>query len=249
MSWIFATLAIIFLTNSSQAKTLVVAGFDYEPYYFSDGTKGIQGACYEITKKLCELESFTCKYKMMPFRKALDALKDGQADITCPLVESTPRSSAYSFSIEIFQTSYSFFASSKVAKEIKKYEDLAGRTVVVFGPSNTELSLQKINEFLGHKIKIVLEGSIVKVLRRTETNQYPLAYANTDVAQTWILRNRSTLEEIPNLRDYTAYRLAFSKKSVSKQTFEKMQEHLNSLKKSKELNTILEKYKLKPADN
>lgn len=249
MIGILATLAILFLTNSSQAKTLVVAGWDYEPYYFSDGSKGIQGACFEIAQKLCEMESFSCKYKIMPFRKALDSLKEGKVDAVCPLAESTPRGSAYLFSSEIFKTSYSFYASEKVASKIKRYEDLIGNAVVVFGPSNTELSLQKINEFLEHKLKIELEGSGAKALKKTEANQYPLAYVNSDIGAAWIIRNRSALKEIPNLRENAGYHFAFSKRSVSIKTFEKMQEHLNALRKSKELNTIIEKYNLKTADN
>jgi ABC-type amino acid transport/signal transduction systems, periplasmic component/domain len=243
-----AFLFILLLTTPSHAKSIVVGGFDIEPFYFSDGTKGIQGACFEVLEKICALEQLTCKFKIMPFRTALENLKEGTIDVMCPLADSTPRRSAYYFSADVFATAYGLYGLEKNIRNIKHYEDLIGKSISVFGPSNTEVSLQKINEFLNHKIKINMVPSVSKAMKNANANQSDLAYSNIDAAGTWIQRNRSALHEVPNLRDYTGYRIAFSKKTVSKEIYEKFQERIKELKQSKEFESQIEKYKVDLAD-
>jgi ABC-type amino acid transport substrate-binding protein len=239
---------MLVLIYAIEAKALNVVGQDYAPFFYNDGSKGIQGGCFDVIQRLCAMESLHCKFKITPFRKSLDLLKTGEADIVCPLVENEPRTSAYRFSQPLFQTSYSFYGNQKITKKLKKYEDLLGLSLGVFGPSNTELSLQRINEFVDHKLKISIEPSVGKSLRKVESGRYDLAYANVDVAKVWIEKNRSKIVDGSALNENVDYRIAFSKKNINEETFKKIEEHLDTLRKSKELENICEKYKLKIAE-
>lgn len=232
----------LFLSFSSNAY--VVVGHDFEPYYFKAGSVGIQGACYEVVQKLCQMEKIHCKFKIAPFRKYLTMLKNGEADIGCPLAESPQRRSVYYFSEKIFATRYAFFGTPEYAKKVKTYDDLKGLSVGVMSPSLTEVSLLKAQEYAEHKIKIHAEVNANAALRKVEAKKYALTYVNRDVANAWIKKNRSRLIEVQSLGEDVGYSLIFSKKSISEQRFQKMQSHLKSLLKSKDLESICEKYNL-----
>lgn len=232
------------LLASFSAHAYVVIGHDFEPYYFKAGSEGIQGACYEIVQKLCQMEKIHCRFKLAPFRKFLTMLKNGDADIGCPLAESPQRRSVYYFSEKIFATRYAFFGAPEYVNKIKTYDDLKGLSVGVISPSLTEVSLLKAQEYAERKIKIHPEVSIDVSFRKADAKKYPLTYVNRDVANAWIKRNRSRMIEVPGLGEDVGYSLIFSKKSISQQRFEKMQDHLKSLLKSKDLEAICEKYNL-----
>ncbi|WP_413612482.1 substrate-binding periplasmic protein [Bdellovibrio sp. HCB-110] len=232
------------LLVSISANAYVVIGHDFEPYYFKSGSEGIQGACYEIIQKLCQMEKIHCKFKLAPFRKFLTMLKDGDADIGCPLAESPQRHSVYYFSEKIFATRYAFFGAPEYVNKIKTYDDLKGLGVGVMSPSLTEVSLLKAQEYADRKIKIHPEVNTDVSLRKANTKKYALTYVNRDVANAWIKKNRSRMIEVKSLGEDVGYSLIFSKKSISQQRFEKMQAHLQNLFQSKELASICEKYNL-----
>nr|BFD60328.1 hypothetical protein CKG001_24350 [Bdellovibrio sp. CKG001] len=225
------------------APSMTVIGQDYEPFYFRSGTSGVQGACYEIIQRLCQMEQVHCKFKIAPLRTFLAMLKEGKADIGCPLSASPQRETVY-FMTPVFSTHYSFFGPESYVKKIKGYPDLKGMKVGVFSPSMTEVSLQKIHEFSDKNFTIQPETTVFISLRKLENKAYPLAYANRDVATTWIQRTRSQLLEVPELGESIQYYMAFSKKRFDQTQFSRMQGHLMEMRKNLFLDGIAKKYKV-----
>ncbi|WP_374029970.1 substrate-binding periplasmic protein [Bdellovibrio bacteriovorus] len=221
-----------------------VVGFDYEPYYFKSGSEGIQGACYEILQKICQMEEASCKFKIVNLREALSRLKSGEADIGCPLGPSPQRESALFYSDKVFKTGYSFFGLPEKVRKIKSYDDLAGMSIGVISPSMTEVSLQRVHEFTDKKFKILPETSVTVTLRKAENKNYSAVYANRDVALAWIEKTKSALVEVPKLGEETYYSIVFSKKSVAMAQVRRINSHLEELRKNNFLQTVCEKYKL-----
>ncbi len=242
------TLLLLALLPPQYAQSFVIVGHEFEPFYFTSGSKGIQGACYEIIQQLCKLEERHCKFKIAPLRTAINMVKKGDADMGCPLASSPPRNSAFSFSKSLFKTRYYFYGTPALVDKINRYEDLKGFTIGVLAPSMTEVSLQKIHEFSEKNFKIVSESSALTPLRKVEKKSYQLAYSNRDLSRNWIEKTRSTLIEIPNLGEDTEYAIFFSKKKLSEKQIKSIQQRLDEIKKSGFINSTCEKYKLTPAD-
>ncbi|WP_413568354.1 substrate-binding periplasmic protein [Bdellovibrio sp. HCB117] len=233
------------LALSAKGQSHVVVGHDFDPFYYSDAGPGIQGACYDILKKLCESNEESCKFKIAPLRNMLRMLKEGEADIGCPLGPSPQRGRVYYYSEKVFDTRYSFFARPAVAKKIKDYDSLSHLKVGVFSPSMTEVSLQQVHEYVDKKFKIYPEKTVINTLRKVENNSYDLAYANADVAKTWIKKNRSKLVEVTGLGEPTEYSIVFSRKKFSALEFQKFQTKLRELQHTHALDEIAAKHGLK----
>lgn len=230
------------------ARALVVVGQDYEPYYFHNGTSGVNGACYEIVQKLCTLEKVHCKFKFAPVRRFMAMLKNGEADVGCPLSRSAPRETAFHMHT-LFRGRYAFFGLLEATHKIKNYTDLSGLKIGVLSPAMTEISLQRIHEFTDKTFTIEPEKTIFNSLLKAEKKTYALAYGNRDVALRWIEKTRSKLREVPELGEPVAYSIAFSKKNIDDKRFQKIQQYLSVLHKDGTLEQIARKYRLTLADN
>ncbi|WP_347357884.1 transporter substrate-binding domain-containing protein [Bdellovibrio sp.] len=241
VTFLFAT--VLLGSGSFAAPSMTVVGQDYEPFYFKSGTSGVQGACYEIIQRLCQMEQVHCKFKVAPLRKFLSMLRDGKADIGCPISASPQRETVF-FMTPVFSTRYSFFGPENYVKKIKGYPDLKGMKVGVFSPSMTEVSLQKIHEFSDKGFAIQPETTVFVSLRKLQNKAYPLAYLNRDVAVTWIQRTRSQLLEVPDLGEAVSYYMAFSKKRFDQTQFSRLEGHLLEMRKNRFMDGIAEKYKV-----
>lgn len=224
----------------------MIAGQDYEPFYYNAGTQGVQGACYEIAQKICDLEKEHCKFKITPLRHSLELLKTGRADMGCPFVFSPQRHSVYHMQA-LFQSKYSFFALPSLATTIRSYEDLRGQRVGVLSPSGTELSLRGIHEFWNKIFEIQPEKTIFAGLLKTEKKAVPVFYGNRDVSLKWIRRTRSSLMEMRRLGEPVTYYMAFSRESISTETFVRYQKHFLALEQDGTLQKISDKYNLRQA--
>lgn len=231
------------------AGAFVVVGHESEPLYFISGSKGIQGACYEVIQHLCKLDGRHCKFKIAPLRTALAMIKKGEADLGCPLINSPPRNSAFTFSRGLFKTHIYFYGLPTVANKIKKYEDLKGLHIGVQSPSMIEVSLQRIQEFADKNFKIFPEPTAILALRKVEKNNYQLAYVSGEMARAWLKKNRSPVIEVPQLGEDAEYAIFFSKKTVSEEQFNILQNHLTELRKNKVLDSIAKRYQLVPVND
>lgn len=245
--WMFLTPLLLTTALNVSARDLTVVGQDYEPFYYNDGTAGIAGACYEIVQKICDFEKAHCKYKFAPVPRFLEMLKDGEADIGCPLARSVPRESVFHM-YTLFRGKYAFYGLPETVSKIKTYSDLKGLDVGTLAPSMTEISLIRIHAFADKSFNIDPETKFFNTLLKAQKKSNHLAYGNSDAAKRWIEKNRSPLQEIPNLGEPVAYSIAFSKKNITDSQYKKLQDHLIEMHKDGTLEKISKKYKLKASE-
>lgn len=230
-------------------ENLVFAGHELEPFYFRSGSQGTQGAMYELTQELCKIQKKHCKFKIAPFRSSLEMVLTGKADIGGPLAHTPQRAMIYYYSTPIFATRYCFFTSAKNFKENFNFDDLKGRTVGVFGPSSTELSLQRVKEVINQKLEISIEPDNHTALRKAENNTHDFSYVNCESGSYWIEKNRSTLKELPTLGEKTVYYIYFSKKNLTEANVQEFNKALETLRKNGFLKVLADKYKLTLAED
>lgn len=118
----------------------------------------------------------------------------------------------------------------------------------MFGPSATELSLQKVKEVLNQHLKINIEPDNQTTLRKVENNSYEFGYANCQSGRAWIEKNRSPLKEIASLGEKTVYYLIFSKKTFNDEAVKSFNQVVTDLRRNGYLQELADKYKLTLAD-
>lgn len=243
----FIIFLMLLLSGKSHARIspeFIFVGQDLEPFYFKDGSVGIQGAIYDVMKEVCAKENLICKFKIAPFRQALSMVKKGNAQAGGPFAISVQRETVLYYTAPIFRSNYVFLASADLAKKIKSYDNMAGLTVAAMAPSNTWISLHRVNEITGNKMKLGRETTELNSIRKTENKNYAVAYVPQELAHAYFRHNRSNLREIPMLGEPFDFYLTFSKEAVSKEEFNKINDTIKNLTKSDFIKQIAEKYSL-----
>ncbi|MDG0815837.1 substrate-binding periplasmic protein [Bdellovibrio svalbardensis] len=246
----FRVFALTLLCFGSPAKArynspFTFVGQDVEPFYFKEGSVGIQGAVFDIMKEICTQEKLTCKFKIAQMRPALDMIKNGAAHGGGPFAISRQRETVLHYTDPIFKSAFVFLAASETAKKIKSYNDLAGMSAVAMSTSMTWISLQRVNEITGNKMKVSGEPTELTAIRKTENKNYALAYVPRELARAYFQHNRdSNLREIPALGEPFDIYMVFSRKTVSEDDFKKINQIVKALKKSGFIKDLADRYNL-----
>lgn len=213
--WLRSLILVSLLLFVSPSFGMVIVGFDSEPFYFKNGSEGISGACYEILQKFCEQEKVHCKFKIAPLPVVLEMIKNGKADVTCPLSETVERTEYIAYSDKIFKTRFAFFGMPEVAGKVATLRDLSGLSVGVFTPSRVSESLDEIRKEAPVKFEVIKETSNVSTLLRAEKISKVLAYMNQEIGSRWIEKSKSPLIVAPLKGEEVSYNIGFSKKNLS----------------------------------
>ncbi|MBO9668557.1 MAG: transporter substrate-binding domain-containing protein [Bdellovibrio sp.] len=228
---------------ASPGKKITFVGFDFPPFFYKEGSS-FSGACVDVVKELCKAENFQCTFKIQPIRKALDMIKTGKIDLGGPFAFTAQRQLKFYYSPPLFKTSFGFFGLRKTVNQIKGYDDLKDLTVGVTFPSYTSISLDKINETVEGRMKIINEDLTMTPLTGVQKYKYSLAYINRDVGRYWIKSTGSSLIEVPNLSDETNYHIIFSRLEFTDEEFEKINQRLTKMIDDKTIHKIAAKYNL-----
>ena len=151
MKYTVFAIAVIF---SQQLSAKI--SFSYEDFApFSYQKEGwAQGIMIELTKLICIEMKQQCEFNYYPNERAKDYMAKGLFHGKLPLDWIVSRKEWIHFSVPFVTTSYSFFGLEESDFKYTQLADLEGVVVGVFGPSNTQFYLEKIQ---GEVIEKVLE--------------------------------------------------------------------------------------------
>ena len=242
------------LMQSSFAKDteLIFNTQEFAPFNYSlDGKTA--GPVLEIINRVCSKLKISCKSKVMPWRRAIKEVREGEADGLFVVGKNKTRESWLYFSLPIITTEYGFFVLKSNHKVYKSKTDIQGYKVGVFGPSNTHNSLLKISEQLEDENKVPLDirtlydDSLVFKQLNSQTRGLQAVYSNKDVGNGLIKKlNLKNLRYMGKQKELNYY-ISFSKKTVSKEMVDKFNGILLTMHLNNELKNILEKYSLQKA--
>lgn len=136
MSRMLAFLMILALPGLVCAESLpgevVLVNADYPPYVMPEGHPGGPGIDMEIAMAALENMGVRAVVKLVPFKRVLAMLEEGQADLTTSLSYRVERDAYLYWSLPYrTDTSYIFFTRRDSGFEPKRIEDLRGRRVGV----------------------------------------------------------------------------------------------------------------------
>jgi len=255
MKQIFLLSIFVLLLHLNTYANKLVLGFntdEFAPFtYYEDGKAA--GPVVDIVNYTCKKLDINCVHEVLPWRRAVQEIKDGKADGLYVVGKNKSRESWLHFSHPIITTQYGFFVLKSNNKVYKSIKDIEGYKVGVFGPSNTNSSLDKINEQLKSEnnqpldIRVLDEDLHVFLQLNSQNRGLQAVYSNIDVGFYFIRKYKLENIKYMGKNKELDYYISFSKKTVSEDLVKKFNGVIKNMHQNKELQKILDRYFLKSA--
>lgn len=157
---------------------------------FSYLIKGkVEGPVVEIIQQACEEANLDCKFQLLDWATAQKQVKEDEADGLFVIGWNARRTQWLHYSDPLIETEYGFFSPKNANRNYKKLKDFEGRKVAVYGPSNTSVSLNRLNSQLNSRIKIALQPNTDAVFRQLVSDRsVNAAYSNRDTGRAHLAR-------------------------------------------------------------
>ena len=207
------------------------------------------GPLVEIVQSVCARLSRECTIMVHPWQRALRMAEQGEVDGIFTVVRSPDREREFHISRMLVMSRYSVFARDESNFVFSDLDDLAGRTVGVYGPSGTSWLLSgHLKAIADVRIRMTLDNRrLLKMLQSERFGPEGLAVVNQDVA--WHLIED---EELDGLREagelaVVYYGIGLSRKRVSEDQFQAFEQALDEAIADGTVPKILRRYQLEAA--
>lgn len=207
------------------------------------------GPLVEIVQSVCARLDRECTIMLYPWQRALRMAEQGEADGIFTVVRSPDREREFHISRMLVTSRYSVFARDESNFVFSGPNDLAGRTVGVYGPSGTSWLLsERLKSIADVRIHMTLNNRrLLNMLQSERFGQEGLAVVNQDVA--WHLIED---EELHGLREagelaVVYYGIGLSRKRVSEEQFQAFEQALDGAITDGTVPRILRRYRLEAA--
>jgi len=207
------------------------------------------GPLVEIVQSICARLSRECTIMVHPWQRALRMAEQGEVDGIFTVVRSPDREREFHISRMLVMSRYSVFARDESNFVFSDLDDLAGRTVGVYGPSGTSWLLSgHLKAIADVRIRMTLDNRrLLKMLQSERFGPEGLAVVNQDVA--WHLIED---EELDGLREagelaVVYYGIGLSRKRVSEDQFQAFEQALDEAIADGTVPKILRRYQLEAA--
>jgi len=251
--WIVIVVGLALMGNC-QADELRFVTEDFPPFSYATAATGTEdraaGPFVEIVAAVCARLRIDCPVQLLPWRRALALAEDGEAQGIFTVIRSPDRERAFHLTRMLVTSRYGVYARSASRFVFHRPEDLAGRSVAVYGPSGTSFVLGQHLAEVGD-VTLILEADNRRLLRMLEAGRFGeqgVAVVNQDVA--WHLIDELQLD---NLREVgvlatVSYGIGLSRKRVGQAEFQRFADALAAAMADGSVAAILRRYQLEPAD-
>lgn len=228
---------------SAHAADLRFTTQDFPPFsYEKDGA--VSGPAAEIISEACRSMGVTCEFSLLPWGRAQDKVKTGQANGMFVIGRNPEREGWLYFSLPVFRTEYGFFVRDDNPLQYKAITDVKGYTVGVFGPSNTSKTLEDIKGKLSGALDIDMTPDDVSALKKVSVDRINAVFSNRDVGHAKLRENGITNVRYAGAQETLEYYIGFSKAHTDAKVVERFNAALREMAKDGRLKKILDKYKL-----
>ncbi len=249
--WIAITAGLALMGNC-QADELRFVTEDFPPFTYASATATedrAAGPFVEIVAAVCARLRIDCPVQLLPWRRALALAENGEAQGIFTVIRSPDRERAFHLTRMLVTSRYGVYARSASRFVFHRPEDLAGRSVAVYGPSGTSFVLGQHLAEVGN-VTLILEADNRRLLRMLEAGRFGeqgVAVVNQDVA--WHLidqEGHSDIHEAGELQR-VSYAIGLSRAAVSEAEFERFNDALEALIADGSVAAILRHHGLEPA--
>lgn len=246
-----AALSLTLATSAAVAADFFqfVTTDTFPPFSIVEDGK-LSGPFPEVTLAVCAEIGASCQIEVLPTRRAMAKAEQGELDGILSLLKTTEREALFFFSEPVVDTAYGVFALTANPFLYREARDLSGQTIGVYGPSGTQSVLQETIKDLP-AVQLQIELNNERLLQMLVSGRYGakgLAVMNRDVG--FYLMRRDGIEGLKEVGEIgkAQYFIAFSRKKVTPEKFERFNAGLKRLIERGTLDAILDKYAIGPAD-
>ena len=207
------------------------------------------GPLVEIVQSVCAHLGQECSIMLHPWQRALRMAEQGEADGIFTMIRSPDREREFHISRMLVMSRYSVFARDDSAFVFSRAEDMAGRTVGVYGPSGTSYVLSEHLKSIGDvRIHMALNNRhLLNMLKSGRFGKEGLAVVNQDVA--WHLIEDEKLDGLREAGELAVvyYGIGLSRKRINEAQFRAFEEALDAVIADGTVPKILRRYQLEAA--
>lgn len=208
------------------------------------------GPAVEIIAETCKSLKKKCIFKKLPWSRAQQQTKAGKHEGIFTVGWNSDRNKWLYYTNPLMETEYGFFELKGAKGEIKQYKELSsleGKTVIVYGPSNTSKRLKKLQakaKSKGIKFNIEQSNQNSVSIKKLVGKRGDLLFSNRDVG--FALMNEKEKGQINYIgAAYPPYHyyIGFSKaKAGNDKLFKAFNTAYTKLIESGKAKAILDKY-------
>jgi len=241
-----AVLALV--TSVAMAQTRFVTEPSPPFNYLENGE--VTGPAHAIIGAICADLGTDCSFELTKWDRAIGMARDGEVNGIFSVGKNTERLEWMHFSSPILATAYGLYVLDDNPLEFRQPADLAGYTVVTYGPSNTSQSLETLGDAVPD-MEIVVESKLRLILRKFDAGRYEgraALYLNKDVVASLI--DELGLEKLRYAGDHRQilYYVGFPKAATEQGFVDRFNGVLDRFKQDGTLATLLEPYGMTPAN-
>ncbi len=242
-----ACILLCFIHSAAIAKlNIIFTTQDFYPFSYKQNGK-VLGPGAEIIRTICNKINAECTITLHPWRRSIAMIKKGQTQSVFLVGKNKEREKWLAFSPAVVSTEYGFFECTESPLKYKNIQSLSGKTIGVYGPSNTSYQLKKTTRPIEKEVSIDLTPDDLTQFRKLSRCRVDAVYSNRDVGMAVIQGLK-----VQNVRYVVTdkklnYYFAFSKKHTPAVFIRQFNAQLDKMKKSGELKNILDKYKMEMA--
>lgn len=238
-------LVALLISTPAMSKDLSFVGQDYPPFNWTEGGE-VKGGMVDVIKRACEKLKHSCKFGIVPLARALQLLKDGEADGVMSLIPNSDRAVYSNFSPIIVVSNLAYMGAKGKVKKIADVKDADGWTVgVVRASSSSKVAAEQQKQ--AKNMTLVEELNNETMIKKLQGDRYGaqgLVFGGDAVLIYEAKKAKFEIEVVLN-DSAQGFMTAFSKKSVDAQTLADFSTTIEAMKKSGEIKSILDKYALR----
>ncbi|WP_304087304.1 ABC transporter substrate-binding protein [Maridesulfovibrio ferrireducens] len=241
------TLLLCFSPLPANAKDKITfATQDFPPFSYLENGE-VQGPGAAIIKKICMKLETDYEIILRPWRRSQSMAKKGEVQAIFLIGKNKQRESWIIFSPPIINTEYGFFECTTTPINYKNIYSLRGKRVGVYGPSNTSNELIKISKPLRGRISIDTTPDDIAPFKKLSKCRVDAVYSNKEVGFAMIEKlNLDNIQFAGANKDINYY-IGFSKEFAPPEFVKKFNKELENMKKTGELQLILNKFGMQAA--
>ena len=206
-----------------------------------------EGVSFEIDIDVNNKSTIKCNIKVLPWVRAQEKTKAGENEAIFTVGWNEARDKWLYYTYPLMETEYGFFARAEDSKTMYKgVEDLQGKNIIVYGPSNTSKRLEKLKvlaEKEGVSFEIDIDVNNKSTIKRLAGERGDLLFSNRDVGRALAEKEgkESVVSYIGHAFPPYHYYIGFSRnKSGNFELFSKFNLAYKKLVESGEITRLLE---------
>jgi polar amino acid transport system substrate-binding protein len=244
-SRLLVALGICALSSTADAAVLIFNTQDFAPFnYETDGV--VSGPAADIIHKVCAEMKVECPMRLLPWRRAQQEVKEGQAHGMFVIGWNAERAKWLYFSPPLLTTEYGFFVREDNPLAFKQTTDVKGYTVGVFGPSNTATSLEKIKAEVGD-LTIDMTPDDKAAFKKLSLGRVRAVFSNRDVGVGVLKALGITNVRYSGRQQSLKYYIGFSQQFTDKALVDRFNSTFRALHERGVIQDVLRRYGMQAA--